>query len=249
MSKRTSPHTSIKAVPRVIGMMRVQNEARWIVESITSILPLCAQVLVLDDHSMDDTIKLVQALPKTQVIPSPFTGWDESRDKNFLLGLALMKFPDWVLCIDGDEVLEENGAEYLQENLSRMESTDFQGIEFPIAYCWGTKNTIRTDGHFGTFHRVSMFRPEVDHGFRTTVHSGNRNLHCGNAPNSLRSYFMHEPKIKHYGYMLLEDRQRKIDLGTAYPNPTDTVSTVLAPWKPSLFPGINHFNLLKKGGA
>lgn len=241
MSKRLTATTSIRPVPRVVCMMRVKNEARWIKESIESVLPLCAVVLVFDDHSTDRTREIVRGTPKTQIIPSPFTGWDESRDKNFLLGMALMRFPDWILCIDGDEVLEEGGAEFLRENLTQPIDAVHQGMSFPVAFCWGSPFMVRVDREFGKFSRVSLFRPDVDHGFRQT--DPPRNLHCGNAPSSISTLITHV-RIKHYGYMLPEDRQRKLDEGLAYP-PPDAKGMVLEPWVPGNFSGVNQFDIFK----
>ena len=47
------------------------------------------------------------------LFPSPFQGLDESRDKNDLLKHVIQARPEWVLWIDGDEVLERAGPERL----------------------------------------------------------------------------------------------------------------------------------------
>ncbi len=38
-------------------------------------------------------------------------GFDEARDKNYLLRELIGAAPDWVLWIDGDEVLERDGPD------------------------------------------------------------------------------------------------------------------------------------------
>jgi len=59
---------------KIVGMIRCKNEARWIERCLASILPLCDQIVVLDDHSDDDTLARCQAMPKTYAFESPFEG-------------------------------------------------------------------------------------------------------------------------------------------------------------------------------
>ena len=87
--------------------MRVKNESRWIKRSIASIAPLCnAGILVLDDHSTDDTPDVARA-SGAKVWASTFEGLDEVRDKNFLMASAHLYAADWVIMIDGDEAVRD----------------------------------------------------------------------------------------------------------------------------------------------
>ena len=93
-----------------MGALRIKNEARWIGEVLERALALCSEVYVLDDHSTDETPAICQSFgERVRLMPSPFSGLDEARDKNFLLTRIVAARPDWVLWIDGDEVLERTG--------------------------------------------------------------------------------------------------------------------------------------------
>ena len=99
--------------------MRIKNEERWIRQSIESQLPVCRQVLVLDDHSPDSTRNIVESFgDRCMLIESPFEGVNEARDKTYLLQQVFLLRPDWVLWIDSDEkvVNPRQVQKYLHDN-------------------------------------------------------------------------------------------------------------------------------------
>jgi glycosyltransferase involved in cell wall biosynthesis len=187
----------------VVGMMRVKNEARWIERSISSILPVCDRVLVMDDHSDDATPFLCASLPGVDVFNSPFHGLDEARDKNYLLEKAREARADWILCIDGDEMLAPAGLRKLQEAMR----SNAPSISMRIPYLWDSEHQIRVDGVYGEFRRHSAFRPN-GHRFSSSQTGG---FHCGNVPFAARKGALTVDAIQllHFGYLHASDRARK----------------------------------------
>lgn len=175
-------------------------------------LGLCSVVYVLDDHSTDETPAICASLgERVQLIPSPFTGLDEARDKNYLLTRLVAVRPDWVLWIDGDEVLERDGPALLRV---AVDAAGAEGALFGlrIAYLWDGPQQVRMDGLWGRFNRPSPFRlqgqPLGDLYFPTTAAGGN--FHCGNVPRGLRGEMRWiGVRLKHYGYLEREHRQAK----------------------------------------
>jgi len=189
---------------KIIGLMRVRNEARWIERSVRSILPACDRILVMDDHSTDGTPELLQSIDGVEVLPNPFTGLDETRDKNWLLDQA--RKADWVVFIDGDEVLEPTGAGRLKFVANTPHAMAFS---FPVLYLWDKEDQIRMDGVYGRFARPSMFRP-FGYKFEGTAAGGN--FHCGNVPLALQRSAIHTNiALLHFGYLHRKDRERKFD--------------------------------------
>lgn len=197
----------------VFGAMRVKNESRWIQRSIESLWPLCSEIFVLDDNSTDDTADLVKATPRTRLYLSPFTGTDEVRDKNYLLGLidreigrrTSVSQPVWIVMIDGDEVLMDGGSQMMRKAMS---SPDLKTITLPVWYLWDSEDHRRVDGVYGQFARESCFRYQGERFHRT---SAGANFHCGNVPQVLsrKSRILVPSPLLHYGYMHREDRVRK----------------------------------------
>jgi glycosyltransferase involved in cell wall biosynthesis len=207
---------------RFLGALRVKNEAAHIQEVISQALHLCELIMVLDDHSSDETAAICQSFgERVVVLTSPFEGLNESRDKNFLLGRICEANPEWVLWIDGDEVLERSGPEILRQ-AARQGGNSVAGYSLKIAYLWDNPQQVRVDGIFGQFWRPSFFRlrgqpagtlhfPETD---------GKANFHCGNVPQGLVGSVAHlDVRLKHYGYMTKAQRLTKYHwYTTADPN-------------------------------
>lgn len=195
-----------------IGVMRIKNESQWIRRSIESQLGICDKVLVLDDHSTDDTRDIVRSFDRCVLIESPFEGVDEGRDKSLLLRYLIAANPEWALWIDGDEVLEKRATELLTREM-QVPGVGF--FHMKVLYFWDDENKIRVDGVYANLSRPSMFRVRgQDHGkLHFPRGDGKANLHNGgNCPQGITGVgAMSEARIKHYGYLMWEERQRKYE--------------------------------------
>lgn len=193
----------------VLGVYRIKNEARWIKESLEMTRQIAKEVLVLDDHSEDNTIPICRSVPGVTVIESPYQGLDEVRDKNYLFMLAVSRKPDWIIWMDGDEVLAKNAI----REARRLIGSGVGGIHhFRIVYLWDRPNQERVDGIYGRFMAARMFsmfdqNPAVME-FKASGHGGN--FHCGQVPRGHKGpQYNTSGEIKHYGYIDESDRQRK----------------------------------------
>lgn len=194
----------------IAGMLRVKNEARWIADVLRSIQSLCKCIVVFDDSSTDGTPEICKAINPQHdvwVMHSPFVDLNEARDKNFLLDQVRKLKPDWVLSIDGDEVLQDGGAEKIRAALD----PETASYSMRIRYLWDTTAQERVDGIYGRFKRGSLFRlagqPSTAQ-FRATGNGGN--FHCGNVPAGLigRDADL-DVSLWHMGYLHRDDRIRK----------------------------------------
>ncbi|HXU35897.1 MAG TPA: glycosyltransferase family 2 protein [Blastocatellia bacterium] len=198
---------------RFLCAMRVKNEASHLREVLVRALALCRQVLVFDDHSADETREICSSFgERVTVFPSPYEGLDEARDKNYLLKRIIDARPEWVLWIDGDEVLEMSGP----AKLERAAESDpmIAAFSLRIAYLWDDVGQVRVDGIYGRFTRPSFFRlkgqPLDKLCFQASGHGGN--FHCGNVPKGLVGKVSGlDVRLKHYGYLTRDQRQRKYD--------------------------------------
>lgn len=205
------------------GMMRVKNEQRWIEKSLRPLLEVCELVFLFDDHSTDATVEIAKGLgTETEglvVIPSPFTGVDESRDKTFLLSRITKIIPTrdinehsphWVICIDGDEELMVEDLDRLMVNTSNLEVS----YSFKILTLYDSLKLVRKDAPYDNLVRPSMFRlirPNMV--FKSNGGHGG-GFHCSNVPADIGyGVKVHDPggpvKLKHYGYLDMATRERK----------------------------------------
>jgi len=198
---------------RFLCAMRIKNEAVHIREVLTRVLELCNHAYVFDDHSTDDTVEICRSFgERVTLFPSPFEGLDEARDKNYLLGKIAEAEPEWVLWIDGDEVLELSGPRRIRD--AALTGNGIAAYQLKIAYLWNDPQHVRVDGIFGRFRRPSLFRlrgqPVSRLHFPATGFGGN--FHCGNVPRGLVGGVRNiDVRLKHYGLMLGAVRQAKYE--------------------------------------
>jgi glycosyltransferase involved in cell wall biosynthesis len=218
-------------MPKLFGLLRVKNEARWIQRVIRSIWPVCDEVIVLDDHSTDGTAHLAEDAgidwltnPVETLLPKPtagkfrypivhrstFSNMDEARDRDVLLQLAWevgARIGDYCLMVDGDE-------QACREDLPEIEKFVNAGLDcgMPhIIYLWNDEHTVRVDRWYAQMIRPSLFRlTSRDLAFKRTGSGQGANMHCSSAPWQLLPASIRMPvRLLHYGYMLPEDRVRK----------------------------------------
>jgi len=190
------------------GMLRIKNEARWIADVVRSMSPMCGRIIVLDDHSTDATPLICRDLG-CDVHASQFDGIDEARDKNHMVDLirAQGKPGDWVLCIDGDEVLEAADIPLLQSEMNAAAAA----LSLRVMYLWDSPDQVRVDGVYGRFRRPSAFRlGDLSDQFRATRYGNGANLHCSSVPwVAAQSAAPSAARLWHLGYMDRADRLRK----------------------------------------
>jgi len=200
----------------IIGALRIKNESCWIERVVRAIQPICSRVLILDDHSTDGTPEICEAAGAT-VIRSPFTGLNESRDKQFLLDRAYEfvdsqwhgrhDSPFWMLAIDGDEELVADDLSIIS---AAAENPAIHAYSLRILYLWDSPNQWRVDGVYGNFRRPSLFRlmnPAFT--YKTTPFGKDgANFHCSSTPQEMIHHARPcEARLLHWGYM---DRERRI---------------------------------------
>jgi hypothetical protein len=158
----------------------------------------------MDDHSADATAEIAKASGAV-VFESPFTGLDEGRDKTWLVEQIAkdQEQGSWVLMIDGDEILEQNGEAKIRQAIAARPNA--RSFRMHVIYLWNDRNTIRTDGVYSHRNRPSLFRLLGNCSFKRTGFAGN--LHPGCAPAAC-----YPPEstpaanLIHLGYMAQEDR-------------------------------------------
>ncbi|HAC24770.1 MAG TPA: glycosyl transferase, partial [Cytophagales bacterium] len=138
---------------KVAGFTIARNVIKYdypIVEAITSILPLCDEIVVAVGKSEDDTLALIQSLPseKIRIIE---TVWDDSmREGGRTFALETDKAlravsPDvtWCFYIQADEVLHEQYYPVVRQAMEEFESdTSVEGLLFNYKHFYGSYDYV-----------------------------------------------------------------------------------------------------------
>ncbi|KFM20076.1 glycoprotein 3-alpha-L-fucosyltransferase [Marine Group I thaumarchaeote SCGC AAA799-P11] len=170
---------------KIVVMYRLKNEERWIKQSIESIYDLCDEIVVLDDNSTDNTKTICSQFDKVVDIHTKTDStFDEARDRNFLLDMALKRNPDILLSLDGDEIFLPNSSKIIQEEIDILHP-EAQVFEFQFLTLWDSSNQIRFDGAFSSHWQKRMFRlKDQPNDLKINDSPYPRNLHCGSIPTN-----------------------------------------------------------------
>jgi hypothetical protein len=133
---------------KVYGFSFIRNAIRFqypIKEALTSILPLCDEVIVAVGNSEDNTRDLVASIdPKIRIID---TVWDDHlREEGRVLAVetdkafqAIQSDADWCFYIQGDEVVHEDGYEEIQAAMQKWkDDRNVDGLLFKYRHFYGS---------------------------------------------------------------------------------------------------------------
>ena len=134
---------------KVAGFTFVRNAIKYdypIVEAITSILPLCDEVVVAVGQSEDDTLGLIESIasPKINIIE---TIWDDSlRSGGKVLAVetnkalaAVASDADWCFYIQGDEVIHEQYLPIIQAAMqTHIHNPQVEGLLLKYLHFYGS---------------------------------------------------------------------------------------------------------------
>ena len=121
-----------------------------VVEAITSILPICDEVVVAVGKSKDDTLELIRRIDPVK-IKIVETVWDESlREGGRVLALEtdkafahIAKDSDWAFYIQGDEVVHEKYLDPIYKSmLQYKEAKEVDGLLFNYLHFYGSYDYV-----------------------------------------------------------------------------------------------------------
>jgi len=134
---------------KVTGFTIIRNALKYdfpVVESITSILPLCDEVIVSVGNSEDNTLELIRNIqsPKIKIIQ---TIWDDSISKGGLLLAketnkaldAVSPDSDWLIYMQADEVIHENDIPVIKASMQKWRGKkEVEGLLFDYKHFYGS---------------------------------------------------------------------------------------------------------------
>ena len=216
---------------KIIAMYRVKNEARFIEQSLKSVIDICSEIVILDDNSTDETVEICSGFDKvTNILKQKELPLDETRDRNYLFETTQKLDPDFILSIDGDEVFMPNAYEILLEELSIIHPNSDM-FDFQFLTLWDNVSTIRTDGIFGNYWQKRLLRMRNQPLSLLFVENDNPgNIHCGSIPTSSVGFAKpakSSVKIFHLASLDDEVRKQKYD----YYTKTDPNSVLTGAYK------------------
>ncbi|MGD8485752.1 MAG: glycosyltransferase family 2 protein [Chloroflexota bacterium] len=96
---------------RISGVVIALNEAHQLHYALSTLVPWCDEVIVVDQHSEDDTAGIAEQMGAT-VYQHERTGGIADPARRFAVGKAT---GDWVFILDADEMIPPSLADHLRE--------------------------------------------------------------------------------------------------------------------------------------
>ncbi|NCB52271.1 MAG: glycosyltransferase [Clostridia bacterium] len=197
----------------IIGMMLVRNEAdRYLRASLGSLLKVCDKVVVLDDHSKDDTPDICRKLgAEVWQSEARFSDCEWTvRQQLWHLVTETADAGDWIVSLDADEIITE--PEELRDELRTIGGSwpGVSAVGMRLFDMWG-EDHYRDDAlwcaHKGVWVRAVRYDPLIPEDWRQSK------LHCGSFPYHYMQYLrmLASSRILHYSYATPEDRRRKYE--------------------------------------
>lgn len=196
--------------PRITLAMLVRNEAhRYLHHVFQSVLGVIDEAVILDDASEDDTVSvcktLLSSIPLT-IVSNDRPGFhNEVALRKQLWDLTVSRGPDWILCLDADEVFERRASTELRR---LVQDPGVFYYAFRLYDMWDPLH-YREDAYWQAHKVHRIFLVRYVPGFSYEWHESP--LHCGRFPKNVvdlpgkLSYL----RIKHFGWADPISRQEK----------------------------------------
>ena len=138
---------------KISGFTFIRNAQKFdypIVEAITSILPLCDEMIVCVGNSSDDTLAMIEQIP-TDKIKITHSVWDDSlREGGRVLAIetdkafdAVAADSDWAFYIQGDEVVHEKYLPVIREAMEKYkDDKEVEGLLFNYVHFYGSYDYV-----------------------------------------------------------------------------------------------------------
>lgn len=192
---------------RLTAMMQVRNEADRFLETVLRELSeFVDNIVIVDDASTDQTLKLCRSFPKVkQLVSSEESHFGcEWELRQLLWEVASSTEPDWLLSVDADELYENKAKAHMRELIDQDE---YDWVGFRFFDFWGGTTHYRDDEHWCIHRRhtrsLVRYMPEFYYFFPKMDH------HVPRVPLSYAALpgFLAELRVKHYGWAVSKEER------------------------------------------
>lgn len=207
----TFKRTAIKSKNNTVTLsMLVRNEAdRYLREVLEHASKYIDRAVILDDGSADNTVQVCKEILKNiplAIVSNKVSGFNnEVNLRKQLWDMTVKTNPDWILCLDADEVFE-NKVEYELKNIINQPYYDY--YDFRLYDFWD-KEHYREDKYWFAHKNYRSFLVRYQPNFKyvwneTPIHCGRLPLNIYNLPGAISNL-----RIKHYGWSNEKERREK----------------------------------------
>lgn len=179
---------------------------KYLERSLNEFKRLCDDAIIATNNADEKTIRTIKEYGFKSYEDNREWGKEQPNIKTDLLTRAGRELtPDWIIALDADEIFCPSFTRHEAETLGSTEE---------IAFNFLVVNLYNNEQHFAhsvgiqRFWNIRYFKYLPEYGLQYQ----RKALHCGLAPPIAYRYGWHAPfYLLHFGLMLKEDRDRKIE--------------------------------------
>jgi glycosyltransferase involved in cell wall biosynthesis len=192
---------------RLVATYRVKNAQATLAESLEATSRFADEIVILDDGSTDGTRAICERAAKVSRYEHTSLPFDERRDRNHVLQMAVDQGADWIISVDADEIFEMDRAR--AQRLMHLADPHAKVLGFHWYTFWEPSRTyFRADGIFGNMSGFRMYKVEPG---QRIVGGTENGLHCGNIPPMPTGQARYtNVRVRHLGYESEQLRQDKL---------------------------------------
>jgi glycosyltransferase involved in cell wall biosynthesis len=186
VAKIFTTQTKTKDAPRIVTVMRVKNEEKYLAYALDSLRALGGRVVLLDDGSDDATPDIAQGFDFVDYHRQDIEPMDEGPARTKMYQLALELEPEWIFTLDGDEALDPMCAERMLRAMD-MAPDDVNVFDMFLAVMATSPEVPRQLRYAGAspmayWSMGRLFRVRDAHREHEFYSKAPFNLHCGCVP-------------------------------------------------------------------
>lgn len=121
---------------KIISLLPIKDEA-WILEfCLTNLSAISDEILILDDHSTDESIEIAKNFPKAIVMTyeDGDTLVNMSKRRNFLLEQGRKRGGTHFVMLDADECFSDNFVKNFKQEIEKLSPRESLGLPWKLTY-------------------------------------------------------------------------------------------------------------------
>lgn len=183
---------------------------KYLRKSLNEFKRLCDDVLIATNNADEQTIKTIEEFGFRHYEDNREWGLHQPSIKTCLLERAGELKPDWIIALDADEVFCPS---FTRDEAEKLTQTGEIAYNFLVVNLYNDENHFAHSTGIQRFWNIRFYKYLPEYGLQFQ----RKALHCGLAPPIAYKYGWHAPfYLLHYGLMLPEDRQRRVERYNKY---------------------------------
>lgn len=166
-ARATAPLAPLPPPRRLVALLQFHNDHAYLPGYLENVSEHVDGIVVLDDGSTPPITAALRHAPKVlEVLQLPARSphvWNERRNQRLLIDCARRHRAEWLLALDTDERLESDFRKRAEPYLDAGDTKGVTACSLILRELWGSPNSYRADGIWGTKRRPRLFKPRDDH--------------------------------------------------------------------------------------